>query len=136
MRRRDRMHVEDFAVGGFAAVEVFAVPGRINDPKNEGCNQLIRDQKATIITSPEDIAKELGWMTAPAEKKYPQLTLNFQLHEIEKAIISLLDKNSPIHIDVILNKLKLSPGQLHQYLLELEMKQLIRALPGNQYCRT
>ena len=114
--------------------EVFAVPGRINDPKNEGCNQLIKENKAIILTSPEDIAKELGWDDAIKKINTPQLSLNFELNENEKCIINLFDNQTPLHIDSILNKLKMSPGQVHHCLLNLEMRNLIKALPGKQYC--
>lgn len=114
--------------------EVFAVPGRMNDYKNEGCNQLIKENKAMILTSAEDIAKELGWNTSNNIKNIPQLSFNFELNEIEKEIINLFDTQSPIHIDLIIKKMMISPGQVHQGLLNLEMKNLIKSLPGNQYC--
>ena len=51
--------------------DVFAVPGRINDTKSEGCNYLIKNNKACLITSAEDLLEDMGWKEykKPSAKK-------------------------------------------------------------------
>ena len=61
--------------------DVFAVPGRTNDTKSEGCNYLIKNNKAWLITSPNDILENMGWKEykKPSAKKQRELFIDYQL---------------------------------------------------------
>src|SRR5690606_25555240 len=61
--------------------DVFAFPGRTTDPVSEGCNLLIKTNKATLIQSPSEILELLGWEPKPSPTRIPQRSLFVELSE-------------------------------------------------------
>ena len=59
--------------------DVFAVPGKITDPKSEGCNHLIKTNKAAVFTGAGDLLEMMGWQKAAEKQKQPQKQLFIQL---------------------------------------------------------
>ena len=115
--------------------DVFAIPGRINDEFSEGCNFLIRNNKAALLTGPADLAYSLGWektdSTKPASE---QLTLAIDLSADERTIFDLIRQNQlPIAIDDLTIKTNMPMSQLAMHLLSMEMQGFIRSLPGKTY---
>lgn len=111
--------------------EVFAVPGNLHSKYSEGCNLLIRNHKASILTKPEDISYIMNWDT----ERTGSLEIPFDnLTESEKLIINFLKENvTESHIDLIKSKTKLNHSLLSNTLLQLELKGYISNLPGNRY---
>jgi len=107
--------------------EVFAVPGNINNPKNKGCHNLIR-QGAILITETKDILDELGW-SEQFIKSSPKDKSPINLTDKEQKIYSLLG-DGPVHIDVILEKSGINSSEIMQILMMLELKGIIQQLPG------
>ena len=135
--------VESAASGGsvitaeFAAGfdrEVAAVPGRPSDKASAGCNQLIKDHKACLVESHDDIARILRWDTEE-HKPAIQQRLFADLSDDERLIIELLPARESIEVDMLAIHSKLSPSLLATVLLSLEFKGLVRALPGKRYLR-
>jgi DNA processing protein len=113
--------------------DVFAFPGRAGDTKSEGCNYLIKSNKASLITSAADILELMNW--APKEKiqKKKQRELFIELTADEKCIMDILQQTESIQIDDLYFKSGLSSSAVAAALLMLEMQGIIASLPGKIY---
>ncbi len=112
--------------------EVFAVPGRPTDKMSLGCNNLIKTQKAQAITSAEDIIYLLNWQPKKVkEKAQPQLFA--PLTEEEQRIVEALKKLGKAELDDLAFVSKMPSYKVASHLLQLELYNLIRPLPGKQY---
>ncbi|KAF5030245.1 DNA recombination-mediator protein A [anaerobic digester metagenome] len=111
--------------------DVFAVPGRIGDPLSEGCNQLIKTNRAALIQSAADIRYIMNWDNA--KPKTIQRKLFVQLKPEEEALINLLQKHGDCSMDKLCNDTSLQAGKVAEALLNLEFEGLVRCLPGKIY---
>ncbi|MEO6539161.1 MAG: DNA-processing protein DprA [Ferruginibacter sp.] len=113
--------------------DVFALPGRAGDIKSEGCNYLIKNNKASLITNAEDLLDFMNWAPKlkPAQKKQRELFI--ELTPNEKIIIDILNQQEAIQIDELYFKSNLSSSEVAQALLMLEMQAIILSLPGKVY---
>ena len=120
--------------------EVFAIPGNINSHKSIGCNNLIKNNIAHIITSYEDIISSLNWIKNKNNTKDIN-TKNTNIDETLKYIgddyINIYNyiKNKKItSLDQIIdNFYNIPESKISTILLKLEMKNIISHLPGNNY---
>lgn len=112
--------------------DVFAFPGRVNDPLSKGCNLLIKGHQAALLESANDLAYVLRW-TTPKDPQGVQQELFLELSEEEKNIVDLLRQSESLGIDDLTNKFDTDSGQIKTMLLNLEFKNLIKSLPGNRY---
>ena len=110
--------------------DVFAIPGRIGDPVSIGCNNLIRYNKAAVISKASDIAWYLGWEVP--KKKPVQISLFEDLSDQELSIVKLLDSGIESIDDLAITS-KFKPGDLATILLGLELKNKVLAFPGKRY---
>lgn len=114
--------------------EVFAVSGSIDAPYSVGCHHLIKTHQAHLITSAADIVDAMRWDKAvPASKnildvldRLPELT------EAEKSAVKTIGRRE-IHIDELSYQTQLPPNQLLTILLQLELKKIVKFLPGNKF---
>ena len=114
--------------------DVFAFPGRATDGKSEGCHQLIRNNKAVLISDAEELLEAMGWKERPAPVRDSlQRELFATLSPEETAIVELLKTRASTHIDEISFSSGLSLSQLASGLLSLEFKGIISSLPGKAY---
>lgn len=113
--------------------DVFAFPGRITDHKSEGCNYLIKNNKAALITSANDLLELMGWKKVVKPNARKQRALFIDLTSEEKIITGLFDTTDSLHIDELYLKSKLSSSAVAQALLMLEMQGIIASLPGKTY---
>ncbi|CAK8719546.1 DNA protecting protein DprA [Candidatus Electrothrix laxa] len=133
--------------------EVFAVPGRIDSPKSEGPHRLLR-QGAALVSSVEDILAELPLsahsgeislsedhekisavrLAAPSAMSRNVTSLPNDLSAAEKDLMSAI-KSTSIDIEQLSEVTALPLNTLHGLLLGLELRGLIRQLPGQQYIR-
>jgi DNA processing protein len=106
--------------------EVFALPGRANDAYSRGCNNLIRQQKAHLITSAEELCTLMDWKmdTQPTQLQMPELNAE------ETKIFNLLRREHSLELDVL--KWKFEGENLALHLLKMELKGVVRCLPGNK----
>ncbi|MBO4772252.1 MAG: DNA-processing protein DprA [Bacteroidales bacterium] len=113
--------------------EVFAFPGRTTDRLYSGCNYLITNNMATLISNADDLEKMMGWTSS--QKKSPvQTELNLMpLSPEEVAVIDVLRANGPTFIDTISAMTKMPMHELSSLLLSMEFKDLVTSLPGKQY---
>ncbi|AIM60286.1 DNA processing protein [Cellulophaga sp. RHA_52] len=112
--------------------EVFAVPGRTQDKYSLGCNNLIKQQKAQMITSAADVVYLLGW--EPKQKaKITQQQLFVELTEVEQQIHSFLQTEGKQLLDTIALACNIPVFKTSSTLLNMEMKGAIRPLPGKLF---
>lgn len=113
--------------------DVYAFPGRINDEFSEGCNFLIKTNRAGLINNPMDLIYYLGWDTKEGRTNKPvQAQLPLSLTNDERLIAELL-QNKPSAIDELAVVANMQQSKLAILLLTLEMKGIIIALPGKLY---
>jgi len=111
--------------------DVFAIPGRIDSPKSEGCHRLIQEG-AKLVHNGADILEELA-LSAPASAPaiHPPAP---PLPPEEGKIFSLLEVY-PKNIEEIIQAARLPAHRISEILLHLELQGLVASLPGNQYQR-
>lgn len=113
--------------------EVFAVPGRVGDTFSEGCNYLIRTNKASLISGVKDLEYLLNWEKSMAVPSRQQ-QLNFDLTDAESSLLNLLrEKENPVEISSICQVLDKPVQYALQLLMGLELKGLVTSLPGKSY---
>ena len=113
--------------------DVFAVPGKIMDTKSQGCNYLIRNNKAILLDDAELFVDVMGWKDSHLVKKQPQTALFISLTEDEKKIVDLLREKGTKHIDELNRASGLSNSVVAAAVLNLEMQGVIAVLPGKMY---
>jgi len=115
--------------------DVFAFPGRVGDDFSEGCNFLIRNNKAALLTCAADLAYILGWeKTDNTKPVIEQLTLPIDLSADEQLIFEILRQHKvPLAIDDLTIKTNMAISKLAMNLLNMEMQGFIRSLPGKMY---
>jgi DNA processing protein len=113
--------------------DVFAFPGRADDTKSEGCNYLIKNNKAALITSANDLLENMGWKKQQNSSPKKQRELFIELSTEEKIVVDILQSREQIQIDELYFKSKLSSSAVAQALLMLEMQGVVSSLPGKIY---
>lgn len=112
--------------------EVFAVPGRPGDSQSNGCNNLIKSQKAHLISSAADLVYILNWdLTSKATGIQKQLFV--ELEPEEQPIHNYLIENGKQQLDIIALNCELPTYKTAGLLLEMELKGAIRPLPGKLF---
>jgi len=128
--------------------EVFAVPGNITSRNSFGTNYLIKGAGAKLVQQWQDIATEMPPQLAakllppPVSEKRAQQSLADRLvlvpeglSQTEASVFRLLSPDSPAHVDWLVDKSKLPIPELTAALLALEMREIVRALPGRCFVR-
>ena len=115
--------------------EVFAVPGRLDDITSEGCNNLIVNNKAIMIRNAGDLFFQMGWKSTfdKRRRKEQQQSLFASLTANERAIVELLTQNKEMTMDEIDRQSDLPLPKIASVMVELELKNVIRCLPGRVY---
>jgi len=127
--------------------EVMAVPGRIDSPASRGTHQLIKNG-AKLIESVEDVTEALGYIgrkiqthtsaaAAQAEEEMDSPLFDvakLNLSSSERLVYDCLDKE-PVHVEQIIAEVDLSAGDVNAALVSLQLKGLIRQLPGSLFLR-
>lgn len=116
--------------------DCLAFPGRVGDEYSCGCNNLIRSNAAGLITSAEDFLQVMGWETAGTEDTpvQGQLFIDAELDKDERKIMAILRKaDDNVHINTLVLETSIPYSRLTTILFNLEMKGLVRALPGSSF---
>lgn len=116
---------------------VFAFPGAVGMPYSEGCNRLIRDNGAALITCAGDFVQAMGWqeetLRQRANTEGIERHLFPDLSPTELQVVSLLQKTNDLQLNVLSVKTGIPIGRLSALLFELEMKGVVRPLAGGMY---
>lgn len=120
--------------------EVFALPGRADDEKSEGCNWLIRTCRAHLITHADQLLDIMGWEQARKEedkmkRQHEKLNFAAQCSEDERKVLCFLQESGgSASCDEMRRSLVLSDASiLPVTLLSLEISGMVRSLPGQRY---
>lgn len=112
--------------------DVFAFPGRSNDPFSKGCNNLIKSNKAILIDSQGDIEKAMNWDVNTQKPKSIQTSLFVELTNDEQKLVDLL-KPGERFVDELSVESQLPMSRVSALLLGLEFKALVVSMPGKMY---
>lgn len=112
--------------------DVFAFPGKVNQPYSEGCNHLIKTTRANLITGVKDLEYLLGWEEVKRDKE-KQLSLLLNLTDEEQKIAGALQEKSTLGVDDLALLTSLPLSKLAVTILGMEMQGLVTALPGKMY---
>lgn len=113
--------------------DVFAVPGRTTDIHSQGCNNLIRTNRAALLNSAEDLVYLLNWDQRKKPKKVIQRELFVNLEGDEKIVYDYLLENGKSLLDSISLQCKIPIYKISGVLVNLELQGLVRPLPGKMF---
>lgn len=113
--------------------DVFALPGRVTDSKSEGCNLLIRENRAGLVENYADIAYFMGWDKVEGKAGPRQSVLFVELNEEEQKIVDELKKEDKLGPDILSLRTRMPVSRVSAVLLGLEFKAVVSVLPGNYY---
>ncbi|MFV0471586.1 MAG: DNA-processing protein DprA [Paludibacteraceae bacterium] len=115
--------------------DVFAIPGRIGDEYSTGCNKLIKENKAALVESADDIIRFMNWESNENNiEKSIQTSLFADLTTEEEEIISEIRKSgNGINVNELTVKLNKPYSKLSSKLLDMEFKGLVKCFPGGIY---
>ena len=117
--------------------EVFAFPGNVGSPYSEGCNNLIRDSVAGLINHAYDFVKGMGWeddaRLSRAHHEGIERQLFPDLSVEEQQVVAVLQKNNDLQINMLSVQAGVPIAKLSAILFTLEMKGVLKALPGGIY---
>jgi len=117
--------------------DTFTFPGPVGAPYSEGCNNLIRNHGAQLITSAHDLLESLGWEHAAEEQQRRRQGVQRQifptLTDDEQKIADLLRKTNDLQLNIISARTGLAIPQATSSLFSMEMKGVVRPLVGGTY---
>lgn len=113
--------------------DVFAVPGRITDKYSQGCNLLVKTNKAQMLTTASDLIYHLNWDLKKEHSKSIQKQLFVSLEDDEQIIFEFLKNKNKEHLDIISIETKIPVFKLSSLLITMELKGVIRPLPGKYF---
>ncbi|AWK07358.1 DNA-protecting protein DprA [Flavobacterium crocinum] len=112
--------------------DVFAVPGRVTDKYSQGCNSLIKTQKANVLTNAADLIYMLNWDIKEKPKSVQKL-LFVDLEPEEQKVFDFLQDNGKELLDIIAIKCDFPIFRMSSILVNMELKGVIRPLPGKLF---
>lgn len=112
--------------------DVFAFPGDIDRIYSRGCNRLIQEAKAHLITSSRDFFRIMNWEEKP-KPPVQQKLFEQELTDEQSELVRLLGEKESSSIDYLTVKSGFTPGIISTALLELELSGIIKSMPGKRY---
>lgn len=111
--------------------QVYAIPGRVGDPFSAGCHQLISENFAQLVTSPEEVLEdlEIKWFT---EKETLPKAPSIPLNKEESLVLNVLQEKEML-MDQLADKTGLAIQKLNSLLLSMEFKGLLKQMPGKKF---
>lgn len=117
--------------------DVFAFPGRVGDKYSEGCNNLIRDNGASLISSATDLIKAMSWENdttlSHARQNGIERSLFPDINGEAKIIVDILTKENDQQLNILVEKTNIPVNKIMALLFELEMKGVVKTLAGGVY---
>ena len=113
--------------------DVYAFPGAVGAPYSEGCNRIIRNNTAELITSAQDFVESMRWPTSRQQSETVERQLFPDLTAEEQQVVSLLQQTNDLQLNILSVKSNIPIGQMTAILFQLEMKGLVRPMAGGTY---
>lgn len=113
--------------------EVLAVPGNITDARQDGCHELIREG-ATLCRGADDVLTALNLEVREAEERRPAPAQLPELSAAESTVVKAIGLE-PLTIDDLIEATGFATPEVQSALITLELKQVVRRLPGNRFVR-
>lgn len=113
--------------------DVFAYPGRPIDPRSEGCNKLIQQNKAALVTCANDVLTVMEWLPKTKKKTVVQAALFTELQPEELTLVEIIKAKGKVDIDELCAQSRMAHGKAAGLLLNLEFSGVVRSLPGKVY---
>ena len=113
--------------------DVFAFPGAVGMTASEGCNRLIQNNTAALITSAADFLEAMPWKTVRQQPETVERQLFPDLSVDEQRIVSLLQQTNDLQLNLLTVRTNIPIGQLTGLLFSLEMKGIVRPMAGGTY---
>jgi len=113
--------------------DVFAFPGAVGATYSEGCNLMIRNNTAALVTSAEDFLETMRWQTVQDQAKAVERQLFPDLTPDEQLIVNLLQQTNDLQLNLISVRTNMPVHQVTATLFSLEMKGVIRPMAGGTY---
>jgi DNA processing protein len=113
--------------------DTFAVPGKVSDQKSAGCNYLIQNNKAILLTDAEQLATIMNWSDRAKKMSHQQRELFTDCTPNEKLILDIIKEKETISIDDLNLQSGLSSSAVAAATLNLELHHIIQSLPGKIY---
>ncbi len=114
--------------------DVFAVPGDIHRPSSGGPNHLIRESRARLASSADQVLSDLGWINRPGMVKQSQPISRANLTLFENKIVDVLEAaGGPLQVDALAERAGLEVQDILVQLLTLEFKSIVRQMAGKQF---
>lgn len=112
---------------------VYAFPGRATDVQSHGCNRIITNDTARLISNANDFILAMLWDVETKPQQSVQKNIPFPLAEEFTDIIEIFKKNEEINVDEVAADYNIPLLKLRDALAELELEGIIQPLPGNRY---
>ena len=113
--------------------DVFAFPGNVGMQYSEGCNKMIRNNTAALITSAADFLEAMRWQTVSQQPESIERQLFPDLTDDEQQVVTLLQQTNDLQLNLISVKTNIPIGQLTALLFSLEMKGVVKSMAGGTY---
>ncbi len=115
--------------------DVFAIPGRANDPMSRGCNRLIKTNIAALLETADDLCESMGWNDEVRPNKSSQPKIPFvDLTDNEKIIYDFINESADgLDIDALTIKSNIPGRKVVGILLQMEFAGIVKSLPGKIY---
>ncbi len=114
--------------------DVFAIPGKSTDLYSQGCNRLIKEKKAALVESAEDILREMCWDKSQGGKPQAvQRSMFYELSPEEQSVVDILSKAESLHLNILAIELNMPVSKLSVVLFDMEMNGIVRCMPGGMY---
>ena len=112
--------------------EVFSIPGCIGDSQSVGCNTLIKTKSSHLLSTPADVPYILNW-NLETKPKPIQKALFIDLESDEQIVYDFLKKEGKTLLDLIALNCEIPTSKAAYLLLNLELKGVVRPLPGKEF---
>lgn len=113
--------------------DVFAFPGSVGLPYSEGCNRMIRNNTAALLTSAQDFVEAMNWATTTQKAEAVERQLFPELTDDEQQVVTLLQQTNDLQLNLISVKANIPISQLTALLFSLEMKGVVKPMAGGTY---
>lgn len=114
---------------------VMAVPGRATDRTSSGTNHLIRNRKAQLVLTAEDVVRELMWDLGEDPAALCRKTPAPALTQDETNLLACFPDSDPVPVETLGQRTGFDPGRLTTLLVGLELCGIVKLLPGNRYMK-